>query len=107
MSNQTQKYKVHDGIVDDLVITSNTSSGYDSWKANTGSDAVPLWMECRFFNVTNMDQVVQNGSMPKIEITPPLVYNEISVKYNVSFSDDKEWARFNTWEYYTYYIHIL
>ena len=30
------KHMVHKGIVDALVITSNSSSGYDSWKADTG-----------------------------------------------------------------------
>ena len=54
-------------------------------------------MECRFFNVTNIYDIITNGDLPKLEITPPMVYNEISVKYNISFSNDKEWAMYNTW----------
>ena len=104
---QLLRTKLNDGIVDTLVITSNQSSGYDSWAANLGDDAVPVWMECRFFNVTNEYDVIHNGAMPQLQITPPMVYNEITVKFNISFSADKEWALYNTWEYYTLCFYFL
>eukprot|EP01084_Bolivina_argentea_P222177 376129_1 len=99
---QLMKKLVEDGIVDLLIITSNTSSGYDQWQSNTGSDAVVPWMECRFFNVTNQYEVIHHGALPQLQITPVMVYNEMTVKFNVSFTEDKEWAQYNTWEYYTY-----
>ncbi len=64
---------VNDGIHDALIITSNTSSGFDSWSANTKSDSVIPWMEARFFNVTNKYEVIHNGCLPQLQITPPMV----------------------------------
>eukprot|EP01084_Bolivina_argentea_P030244 56073_1 len=93
---------VHDGIHDALVITSNTSSGFDSWQTDTKSDSVVPWMEARFFNVTNKYDVIHNGALPQLQITPPMIYNEMTVKFNISFTKDKEWAQYNTWEYYTH-----
>eukprot|EP01083_Nonionella_stella_P133393 405534_1 len=31
-----------------------------------------------------------------------MIYNEMTVKFNISFAKDKEWAQYNTWEYYTH-----
>jgi len=105
---------VSSGIEDALIFTSPqpNSANYQTWLTNTfGDNAVPIWMECRFFNVTNKEELLkppsngENYTYPKLHLTPPLIYDEWYIKYAVNFSyyNSSEWVEYFTWEYYTYH----
>lgn len=81
---------LHTGIKDGLIFTypQPHSSSYRSWESNTGSDGVPVWMEYRFFNVTNPTDILVNGSIPHLVLSKPIVYNEYQNKKDISFSND-------------------
>ena len=97
------KQIVRDTLEDSLIFKyPSNSSSYKAWISNTGSDGVPIWMEMRFFNVTNKDDVIQKGAYPQINLTEPLVYNEFQIKEHVNFSDNGEWVEYNLWTYYTF-----
>eukprot|EP01084_Bolivina_argentea_P184204 317744_1 len=103
---------ITNGIEEALIFTSaqNDNSNYQTWLTNTfGDNAVPIWMECRFFNVTNKDEILnppinnENWTYPKLHLTPPLIYDEWYYKYDVNFNyhNLSQWVEYKTWTYYT------
>ena len=46
------------------------------------------------FNVTNAAAVRNNGSKPHVEVVGPYNYNELKVKHDIAWSDDKTSVRF-------------
>ena len=100
---------ISSGIEDALIFTSEQldNSNYLTWLTNVyGDDAVPIWMECRFFNVTNKEELLlppsdtkENWTYPKLHLTPPLIYNEYYLKYDVnhSYYGNPEWVEYQTW----------
>ena len=52
------------------------NSHYKSWVTNSNPGSVPISFSIQFFNVTNPDDVLINGSVPQLVLTPPIVYDQ-------------------------------
>ena len=98
---------VQEGLQEALIFTyvDYDDENFRNW-ANTKDANIPYFMEVRFFHVTNPWAVLHDGVYPIFEKMPVLVYNEIDVKLNISFTEDGEHAKWNAWTYYTFSIYI-
>eukprot|EP01098_Paradermamoeba_levis_P016886 TRINITY_DN9376_c0_g1_i1.p1 TRINITY_DN9376_c0_g1~~TRINITY_DN9376_c0_g1_i1.p1 ORF type:complete len:389 (+),score=95.54 TRINITY_DN9376_c0_g1_i1:101-1267(+) len=85
-------YFIHDqvrsGIENGLVMKSKDQDGYDKWKTNDYSDAVPVYQSYRLWNMTNIDEVLKGGK-PSYEEGPLCTYRKFFEKTNVTFSEDQ------------------
>lgn len=82
-------------VTDNIVISSTNHENFISWR-DSGINR-PKTFRAYFFHITNLDQVLR-GEKPVLKEKGPLVYDRISVKYDVSFHSDtvryKEWTHF-------------
>ncbi|ETO16973.1 hypothetical protein RFI_20365 [Reticulomyxa filosa] len=93
--------QVHHGVKESLVFKypKPGDSSYDSWQYNRGHNRVPLWMEYRFFNVINTDEVLL-GKPPRFDITPLVAYDMYEYKENVQFSTDSTTVTYDVRTFY-------
>eukprot|EP01100_Stratorugosa_tubuloviscum_P014886 TRINITY_DN821_c0_g8_i1.p1 TRINITY_DN821_c0_g8~~TRINITY_DN821_c0_g8_i1.p1 ORF type:complete len:755 (+),score=264.24 TRINITY_DN821_c0_g8_i1:89-2353(+) len=86
---------VNDEIISNSIVVDNTDEGYPDWQTNTG-DLPPFYTYTYFFNLTNVDDVL-NGSYPIFQELGPFVYKENRTKIDIVFLEDRtkvEWREF-------------
>eukprot|EP01114_Cavostelium_apophysatum_P019551 TRINITY_DN6337_c0_g1_i1.p1 TRINITY_DN6337_c0_g1~~TRINITY_DN6337_c0_g1_i1.p1 ORF type:complete len:506 (+),score=96.29 TRINITY_DN6337_c0_g1_i1:35-1552(+) len=95
--------KLNAGIRQMLVVSGTNSDSYNDWLGTdvNGEDVVPMYMNFRFWNLTNPDDFL-NGHKPILIEVGPYSYREIKVKYDASFPDNGNKNSFKTWQYFLF-----
>lgn len=82
-------YLIFQGLVQQRLITSANSSGYDQWQSNYPSTGVdPEYFSVYLFNVTNPDEILK-GAKPKLQEIGPFVYYHYYEFFDIKFSEDQ------------------
>eukprot|EP01127_Copromyxa_protea_P011674 TRINITY_DN2961_c0_g1_i1.p1 TRINITY_DN2961_c0_g1~~TRINITY_DN2961_c0_g1_i1.p1 ORF type:complete len:525 (-),score=63.57 TRINITY_DN2961_c0_g1_i1:103-1500(-) len=69
------------------VVTSPNSTGYDMWVSTEYKDSPPQYFTAHMYNVTNPEEVEQ-GAKPKLQQIGPIVYRYHFHYFNISWSED-------------------
>lgn len=67
------------------------SETYSNW----AKIPIPIYDKFYFFNVTNVDEILYNGSDPIFEEVGPYVFREKREKVNITFNDDGTIVNYN------------
>jgi hypothetical protein len=111
---------VDDEINSEVVISSESSTNYDSWRTNKygdGADA-KVHFDLYFFDVQNPEEVIQGdnitsqlhfllkrlplGAKPIVVEKGPYAYDEYFEKFDIEFSDGGNIATYNEQTYYVF-----
>ena len=76
------------GIIENAVVTSEDSPGYVFWESNLSDESPPEYECYNFFNLTNVDEVLQGGTPVYVE-KGPYCYREYKQKINPVWSVDQ------------------
>jgi hypothetical protein len=89
------------GLTSSVIITADSAANgdesYRTFVSPTDPDSVPVYWRVYVWNVTNPEAVVYNGSKPELVEVGPYVYQDMQVKFNVTFQTDIDGA--NTMRY--------
>jgi len=77
------------------IVNREASLSFPGWTKPT----LPIFIKFHFFNVTNVDQILE-GQKPVVEEIGPYVYREVRHKDNISFNDGDTEVSYN--EFITY-----
>jgi len=95
---------VWNGIEDCLIITKEDVGNdcYDAWQSNTDPDD-PDWLwEMYYYNVTNMDGIMNNGETPLLNEVGPYVFQKFKSKEKIRWFDNEEMVELWDYTWYTY-----
>ncbi|XP_072228763.1 lysosome membrane protein 2-like isoform X2 [Leuresthes tenuis] len=91
VATQVFRNLMHNRLKKEIVLVEG-SRVFESWK----TPPPPVFMEFFFFNVTNVDEVIQGGK-PVVKQVGPYTYREYRYKENVTMVDDgKKVSAYNT-----------
>ncbi|XP_057674798.1 lysosome membrane protein 2-like [Corythoichthys intestinalis] len=82
MAKQAFRHLMHNRLKKEIVLVEG-SRVFESWKR----PPPPVYMEYFFFNVTNVDEIL-NGGKPVVNQVGPYTYREYRYKDNVTMVDD-------------------
>jgi hypothetical protein len=101
--------KLETGIKEGILITPEAQAAnnfaYRTWQSSFDAEATPTTMSIMMWNLTNAAEVLE-GARPNLVEVGPYVYQEHSVKYNVTFvkspSNGLNTVEFLEWKYYIF-----
>ena len=83
------------GVIDDLfVVSSNASKGYDSFVFSGDDAEAAVLVNITLFDLTNPEDVLAGKAKPCLAEKGPFIYKLLLHKYNISFYDGGNVARF-------------
>jgi hypothetical protein len=94
---------IHNGLVDQRLVTSNESKGYSQWQSNNGKDLDPEFLSIYLFNVTNPDDIIHNGSKPILQEVGPFIYTHHHEYFDIEFSEDQNEVNCKKFEKFIHY----
>jgi len=91
---------LHSQIIDQLVLDSPNAQAYNGWVSSFDKDGDKEIFSTYFFHVVNPLEVL-NGEKPYLQEMGPYCYNEIKIRFDVSFINNS-FVQYKEWEYYTW-----
>lgn len=76
----------------------NSSEGFNTWK----EPPAPIYISFYFFNVSNAEDIIKNGSKPILKEFGPFTYREYRKKTDIDFYDNGDKIRYREHKYYTF-----
>ncbi|PRP77851.1 lysosome membrane protein 2 [Planoprotostelium fungivorum] len=92
--------QIDEGLHQNLQLKKGSNT-FDLWKNNAKNDSNPQYLNIRFLNITNPDEVL-TGAKPKVVEVGPYVYRKNMIRFNEKLSADNNTVEFRTWTYYTF-----
>eukprot|EP00300_Choanocystis_sp_HF-7_P038730 c5599_g1_i2.p1 GENE.c5599_g1_i2~~c5599_g1_i2.p1 ORF type:complete len:490 (+),score=93.01 c5599_g1_i2:37-1506(+) len=84
-----------------IVLDSKHAAGFSDWQDNTKSDSQPIYFQLYFFNLTNPHEVLR-GSRPILHQLGPYSYREYTIRFNISWSDNRELLTYRSRKYFVF-----
>jgi hypothetical protein len=92
---------IRTSIIKQVVVDSPNAPGYPTWQSTFSKDAPTLYQSFSFFNVTNLDAVLQ-GALPIVEEVGPYVYWFQKELIDVNFTDNGNKVEYNPWQRFVF-----